>query len=112
MTAKAANPASRTEYHTSALSRSSKKNQVPKAPITMNALIAMKDDEAVMENKTAYNVTCYPLYTILKALEVERVDYLSVDVEGWELAILKTVPFDKIDIKVRCWSGLVLRKHF
>lgn len=60
----------------------------------------LKDGEAVKWSKRAYNITCYPLYTILKAADVKRVDYLSVDVEGWELAILKTIPFEKLDIKV------------
>ena len=28
------------------------------------------------------------------------IDYFSLDVEGSELAILKTIPFDKVDIRV------------
>ncbi len=36
---------------------------------------------------------------ILKDLDQRKVDYLSLDVEGNELDILKTIPFDKIDVK-------------
>lgn len=46
------------------------------------------------------NVQCFPLYTYLLALNVTVVDYFSLDVEGSELNVLKTIPFDKIDIKV------------
>eukprot|EP00095_Tigriopus_kingsejongensis_P001826 snap_masked-scaffold10_size831480-processed-gene-4.8 protein:Tk01826 transcript:snap_masked-scaffold10_size831480-processed-gene-4.8-mRNA-1 annotation:"hypothetical protein DAPPUDRAFT_302580" len=41
---------------------------------------------------------CYPLFSILKALNVSHVDYFSLDVEGFELDILKTIPFDQVDI--------------
>ena len=29
-----------------------------------------------------------------------RVDFFSLDIEGLELDVLKTIPFDKVDIKV------------
>ena len=47
------------------------------------------------------NATCLPLYSILLALDNPRVDYFSLDIEGNELEVLKTIPFDKVDIKVR-----------
>ena len=47
-----------------------------------------------------FNVTCFPLYSILLALGNPTVDYFSLDIEGDELAVLKTIPFDKVDIKV------------
>ena len=34
------------------------------------------------------------------ALNVSHIDYFSLDVEGQELNVLKTIPFDKIDISV------------
>ncbi len=34
------------------------------------------------------------------ALDNPTIDYFSLDVEGSELAVLKTIPFDKVDIKV------------
>lgn len=40
-------------------------------------------------------------FFFLKALDQNKVDYLSLDVEGNELDILKTIPFDKINVKVK-----------
>ncbi len=43
-------------------------------------------------------VPCFPLESILLALNHTHVDYFSLDVEGLELDILKTIPFDRIQI--------------
>ena len=43
---------------------------------------------------------CLPLYSILQAVGNPTVHYFSLDVEGSEIQILKTIPFDKVDIKV------------
>ena len=43
---------------------------------------------------------CVPVYSLLLALNRTTVDYFSLDVEGSELQVLKTIPFDKVDIKV------------
>lgn len=51
-------------------------------------------------NMTYTKVQCYPLYTALLAIGVETVDFFSLDIEGAELNILKTLPFHKINIKV------------
>ncbi len=45
-------------------------------------------------------VPCFPLFSVLSALEITHVDYFSLDVEGAELDILKTIPFDKITFGV------------
>lgn len=45
-------------------------------------------------------VECVPLYSLLLALEVTHVDYFSLDVDGIDLDILRTIPFDKIQIDV------------
>lgn len=45
-------------------------------------------------------VQCFPLYSILLALNQTTVDFFSLDVEGDELRVLQTIPFDKIDIKM------------
>ena len=45
-------------------------------------------------------VPCFPLESMLLALNTTHVDYWSLDVEGFELDILKTVPFDRLDITV------------
>ena len=40
------------------------------------------------------------MYTILLALGNPTVNYFSLDVEGTELAVLRTIPLDKVDIKI------------
>ncbi|WAQ94261.1 STAR-like protein, partial [Mya arenaria] len=46
------------------------------------------------------SVQCFPLYSILLALNQLTVDFFSLDVEGDEMRVLQTIPFDKIDIKM------------
>ena len=43
---------------------------------------------------------CLPLYSILMALENPRIDYLSLDIEGAEEAVLTNLPWENVDIKV------------
>lgn len=45
-------------------------------------------------------VQCFPLYSILLALGNPRVDFMSLDIEGSELDVLKTIPFDKVHIEL------------
>lgn len=45
-------------------------------------------------------VPCLPLFSILMALGVRHVDYFSLDVEGPELEILQTIPFNRITFDV------------
>jgi len=50
--------------------------------------------------KSEVLVNCFPLNSIMEALEVYRVDYLSLDVEGPELEILQTVDWSRLRIDV------------
>ena len=43
---------------------------------------------------------CFPFHSILFAIGNPTVDYFSLDIEGIELDVLKTIPWDKVDIKV------------
>jgi len=43
---------------------------------------------------------CYTLERVLKENNINHIDYLSVDVEGAEFDILKSINFDEIDIDV------------
>jgi len=51
------------------------------------------------------NVTCYPINDIVAALSIDHIDYWSLDVEGAELAILRSVvwatmpPVDVISVE-------------
>ena len=46
------------------------------------------------------SVPCFPLFAVLNALNVNHVDYFSLDTEGSELNILKTLPLVKIFIDI------------
>lgn len=46
------------------------------------------------------NVQCLPFYSVLLALNKTTIDVFCLDIEGGELDVLKTIPFDKVDIKV------------
>ena len=46
------------------------------------------------------NVNCFPLNSVTAALGVTHVDYMSVDVEGPELEILRTVDWTRLRVDV------------
>jgi len=52
------------------------------------------------KRKRMVRVQCFPLFSLLSALNVTVVDYFSLDVEGHEYKVLQTIPFDRILIKV------------
>ena len=54
----------------------------------------------VKQNAKVIKTMCFPFHSILLAIGNPSVDYFSLDVEGVELDILKTIPWDKVDIKV------------
>jgi hypothetical protein len=54
-----------------------------------------KDDK-----ENIYKVQCFTLYSILLAVERTHIDYFGLDVEGSEYKILRTIPWDKIDVKI------------
>ena len=45
-------------------------------------------------------VTCLPLYSILMSMGNPIVDFFSLDIEGAEHLVLKTIPWDKVNIRV------------
>ncbi|XP_045165463.2 uncharacterized protein LOC123529270 [Mercenaria mercenaria] len=51
-------------------------------------------------NKKSFLVQCFPLYSILLALNYTTIDYLSLDVEGDERGVLETIPWDKVNIDI------------
>lgn len=46
-------------------------------------------------------VQCFPLYSILLAVNRTQIDYLGIDVKGLELKVLLTIPWSKVDITVK-----------
>ena len=61
----------------------------------------------VKQNAEEIQVLCFPFHSILFAIGNPSVDYFSLDIEGIELDVLKTIPWDKVDIKVACIVQLV-----
>ena len=53
-----------------------------------------------IKEKRVQRVQCFPFFSVMMALGNPTIDYFSLDVEGSELGILKTIPFSRIDIKV------------
>ena len=50
--------------------------------------------------RSKYPVRCFPLYSLILAMGSPRVDFLSIDIEGAELAVLKTIPWEKVEIEL------------
>ncbi|XP_063601737.1 uncharacterized protein LOC134777808 [Penaeus indicus] len=47
-------------------------------------------------------VKTVPISTMLQALEVTQIDFFSLDIEGAELKVLATFPWDKVKIRLIC----------
>lgn len=45
-------------------------------------------------------VKCYVLNDLLKQNKIDHIDYLSIDTEGGELDILKSIDFNQVDIDI------------
>ncbi|XP_057372133.1 protein Star-like isoform X2 [Daphnia carinata] len=48
------------------------------------------------DSEGIYTAQCFPLYSLLLAVGRTHVDYFSLDVEGSEYKILKTIPWHKV----------------
>lgn len=62
-------------------------------------------------NGDLVEVVCIPVDLILTALEMYHIHFFSLDVEGAELHILRTIPFDKVQIDLFfieyvVWNGV------
>ncbi|CAG0923039.1 unnamed protein product [Notodromas monacha] len=51
-------------------------------------------------SSTELSINCYPLISILKATGLTTLDVLFLDVQGIEVDILKTVPWQEVNIKM------------
>lgn len=60
--------------------------------------IVTDEDELKSSKGDKVQVQCFPLYSVLKAMGNPHVDYFSLDVEGAEYPVLKSIPFDKTKI--------------
>jgi len=51
-------------------------------------------------NEKTIQMQCFPLYTLLLAMGNPTVHFFSLDIEGAEFPVLRTIPWDKVDIRV------------
>ena len=52
---------------------------------------------------------CYPLYSLLLATDIaHKVNLLSLDIEGAELAVLRTIPWHKVRVETAKYHDLTL----
>lgn len=66
-------------------------------------------DKGNLEKNSSQFAACFPLETFLLALDAPEVDFFCFDIEGLELKILQTFPFDRIDmnvLSVECLKGI------
>lgn len=54
----------------------------------------------VQANDTITTVQCFPLYSILLAVNRTQVDYLALDLSGHEYEVIRSIPFAKVNITV------------
>ncbi|XP_059482832.1 uncharacterized protein LOC132200998 [Neocloeon triangulifer] len=79
------------------LSRSKRPQLVP---FTFGWYAYAKIDTQSPISENTNNVLCVPFYSILRAINRTNIDLFSLDIEGHELDVLRTIPWDKVDIKV------------
>ena len=59
----------------------------------------VNDTSQAGKDETIVTIESFPLYSVLMAIGNPTVDYFSLDVNSIEFDILKTIPFDKVDIR-------------
>jgi len=57
-------------------------------------------EHAPVHRQPSNSALCFPLESLLLALNRTRVDYFSLDVEGFELDVLRSLPLDRLHIDV------------
>ena len=53
---------------------------------------------------------CFPLYSVLSAAGLTSLDFLSLDVEGIDHLVLKSLPWKKVNIKVIDNDVLIIKR--
>ena len=51
-------------------------------------------------NKKQQHLICFPMESLLAAINQYEVDFFSLDIEGLDYEVLSNFPFDAFDIKV------------
>ncbi|XP_069179596.1 protein Star-like [Procambarus clarkii] len=65
-----------------------------------NSYFANFLDELSARSRRSYSkVQCFPLYSYLLALDVTLMDFLSLDIQGNEWEVIKSLPMDKVKVR-------------
>jgi len=62
--------------------------------------LSMEHTGPLHGRQSSNSALCFPLESLLLALNRTRVDYFSLDVEGFELDVLRSLPLERLDIDV------------
>ncbi|KAK3880096.1 hypothetical protein Pcinc_015364 [Petrolisthes cinctipes] len=54
----------------------------------------------IASDKGTIDVNVFPLYSLLRALNYTTVDFFSLDIEGDEMKVLQTIPWDKVKFRL------------
>ncbi|KAK7084815.1 hypothetical protein SK128_005770 [Halocaridina rubra] len=68
-------------------------------------------ESIISKDSIGQKIKAYPLYSLLKAINVTTVDFFSLDVESQEIPVLRTLPWDKIKFKVLCIETIRLTEN-
>ena len=55
-----------------------------------------ENDTIEMPNQREIQVQCFPLYSVLQALNNPKIDYFSLDIEGAEFVVLQSLPWNNV----------------
>ncbi|KAK3856135.1 hypothetical protein Pcinc_037516 [Petrolisthes cinctipes] len=70
--------------------------------VTMKTSDGLEGNDGPLDEggKYFFMVHCFPLHSYLLALNVTTIDMLSLDTQGSEVDILKSIPWEKVNIRV------------
>ncbi|XP_042858426.1 protein Star-like [Penaeus japonicus] len=54
----------------------------------------------ISTKRKGINIECFPLYSMMQALGRKSIDLFTLDIEGDELKVLKTIPWDKMEVRL------------
>ena len=53
-----------------------------------------------MDKSDTYKVQCFPLYSLILAVGNPKIDFLSLNIEGSEVDVLRSLPWEEVDIEM------------
>ena len=74
----------------------------------LGRIVKLKKLTRTSQNKTSEVenrfIQCFPLYSVLMAWNQTNIGYLGFNIRDDELSILKTIPWNSVDIQVNYWN--------